>query len=274
MNIKFVIRGLILALPVTLIALAVGFALIVGQTPAGRAPGPTPLPPAILAPRGEMPGGPVGLQEWAQYRGESYYMTGSGFFFRLTGGEIVGVMAAHSVPSEWPFSRANGVAFSPDRPLERIGLRVADQADFVAECDTLWGLPGQARTGSDMTVDYVLMQPDGPVEPAFALTPDSRGAPQPGERVSLFSGVDGRILEGTVQSVDDVAVWVLMDETFNPSSMSGSPFVSQHTGQVVGMLIAVTPRRTRLLMGVHPIGSLVRLAESATESIKMDEYWQ
>ncbi len=69
-----------------------------------------------------------------------------------------------------------------------------------------------------------------------------------------------------------MAVWVLMDEMFNPSSMSGSPFVSQHTGQVVGMLIAVTPRRTRLLLGVHPIGSIVRLAESATESIKMDDY--
>ncbi len=260
MNVKFVIRGVILALPVTLIALAVGLALIVAQTPAGQPPDPTPPPPAILAPRGEMPGGPVGLQEWAQYRGESYVMTGSGFFIRLTGDEIVGVIAAHSV------------AFNPDRPLERIGLRVVDQADFVAECDTLRGPPGQPRTGADMTVDYVLMQPGGPVEPASVLTPDSRGAPQPGERVSLFSGLDGRILEGTVQSVDDVAVWVLMDETFNPNSMSGSPFVSQHTGQVVGMLIAFTPRRTRLLMGVHPIGSLVRLAESATGSIEMGEY--
>ncbi len=260
MNTKFVIRGLIFALPVTLIALAVGLVLLVAQTPAGRALDPTPLPPTILVPRGEMPGGPVGLQEWSRYRGESYTMTGSGFFIRLTGGEIVGVTTAHSV------------APGPDRPLERIGLRVVGQTDFVAECDRLPGPPGQARTGADMTVDYVLVQPDRPIEPAFALTPDPRGAPQPGERVSLFSGVDGRILEGTVQSVDDVAVWVLMDETFNPSSMSGSPFVSQHTGQVVGMLIAFTPRRTRLLMGVHPIGSLVRLAESATVSIEMDEY--
>jgi hypothetical protein len=38
------------------------------------------------------------------------------------------------------------------------------------------------------------------------------------------------------------------------------------------MLIAVTPRRNRLLMGVHPIGSIVGLAESATECIKMDAY--
>jgi hypothetical protein len=107
----------------------------------------------------------------------------------------------------------------------------------------------------------------------LVLTPDPRDAPQPGERVSLFTGIgEERVLEGTVQSVSDVAVWVLMDEAFAPGLMSGSPFISQHTGQVVGMLIAVTPRRTRLLMGMHPIESIVQLAESRTESIKMDDY--
>ena len=128
-----------------------------------------------------------------------------------------------------------------------------------------------------MTVDYVLLQADQPVDLGFVLTPDPRGAPQSGERVSLFSGLgDGhggrRILEGTVQSVSDVAVWVLMDELFNPGLMSGSPFVSQHTGQVVGMTIAVNPRGGRLLLGVHPIGSIVQLAESATEFPKFREY--
>jgi hypothetical protein len=104
-----------------------------------------------------------------------------------------------------------------------------------------------------------------PVDPALLLEPDSRGEPQPGERVSLFSGVAGRILQGTVQSASDAAVWVLMDDWFDPSLMSGSPFVSQHTGNVVGMAASVSPRRFRLLLGAHPIGSIVRLAESATE---------
>ena len=264
MNTRFVVRGFVFALPVALIALAVGLVLIVAQTPVGRPPDPTPPPPTILAPRGELPDGPVGLQEWARYRDGSYVLTGSGFLVRLSDGEIVGVTTAHSV------SLGN-----PDRPLERIGLRVADQRDFVAEFDTLRGQPGQPFTGGDMTVDYVLMQTGQSIDPIFVLTPDPRGAPQPGERVSLFSGLDGgRVLAGTVQSVSDEAVWVLMDETFKPGLMSGSPFVSQHTGQVVGMAIAVTPRRTRLLMGVHPIGSLVRLAESATEFIEMDEHQQ
>lgn len=262
MNAKFVVRGVIFALPVSIIAMAVGLVLIVAQTPAGRLPDPTPLPPTILAPRGELPGGPVGLQEWAQYRGESYVLAGSGFFLRLADGETVGVTTAHSV-----------LLGDPAHPLERIGLRVPGQVDFVTEFDTLRGRPGHPRTGGDMTVDYVLLHIDQSIDPELLLTPDPRGAPQPGERVSLFSGLGGEhVLEGTVQAVNDLAVWVLMDETFNPSTMSGSPFVSQHTGQVVGMLIAVTPRRTRLLLGVHPIGSIVRLAESATETIVMDDY--
>jgi len=183
----------------------------------------------------------------------------------LSDGEIVGVTTAHSVS----FGDSN-------RPLERIALRVAGQTDFVAEFDTLRGQPGRPRTGDDFTVDYVLLQPTQPIDPALGLIPDQRGAPQPGERVSLFSGLGDahggqRILDGTVQSVSDTAVWVLMDDTFNPSMMSGSPFVSQHTGQVVGMAGAASPRRNRLLLGAHPIGSIVHLAEMAAEFPKMSE---
>jgi hypothetical protein len=265
LNIKFVLRGLLLALPVAAIT-SVAFILVMFRAQLGRPPDPTPPPPTILAPRGELPAGPVGLQEWARYRGEVYSLVGSGFLIPLSDGKIVGVTTAHSV------SLGN-----PDRPLEQIALGVASQTDFVAEFDTLWGQPGQPRTGGDMTVDYVLLQTDQPIDSSFVLTPDPRGVPQPGERVSLFSGVgDGhggrRILEGTVQSVSDTAVWVLMDDLFNPGLMSGSPFVSQHTGQVVGMAIAVSLRGSRLLLGAHPIGSIVQLAGSATEFPKLSEY--
>jgi hypothetical protein len=265
LNVKFVVRGLLLALPVAAI-ISVAFILVTFRAQLGRPPDPTPPPPTILAPRGELPAGPVGLEEWVQYRDQTYSVAGSGFLIRLSDGEIVGVTTAHSV------SLGN-----PDHPLEQIALGVAGQTDFVAEFDTLWGRPGQPRTGGDMTVDYVLLQADQPIDSGFVLTPDPRGAPQPGERVSLFSGLgDGhggrRILEGIVQSVDDAAVWVLMDKLFNPSLMSGSPLVSQHTGQVVGMAIAVSLRGHRLLLGAHPIGSIVQLAESAAEFPKLSEY--
>jgi hypothetical protein len=176
------------------------------------------------------------------------------------------VTTAHSVPLG-----------NPDRPVERIALRIADRPDFVAEFDTLCGQPGQPRTGGDMTVDYVLLHGGPAGDPDLVLTPDPRGAPQPGERVALCSGQgDGgggpHVLEGTVQSVSDTAVWVLMDELFNPGLMSGSPVLSGHTGQVVGMAIATSPRRGQLLIGLHPIGSIVRLAGSATEYPRMAEF--
>jgi len=265
-NTKFVIRGVLLALPTVVITAVVVLALMISRMPIGRPPGPTPLPSTIIAPRGELPAGPVGLQEWVQYRGGSYGLAGSGFLLLLSDGEIVGVTTAHSVSFG-----------DPDRPPERIALRVAGRTDCVAEFDTLWGRPGRPLTPEDLTIDYVLLQATRSIEPCFVLAPDLRGAPQPGERVALFSGLGDphggrRVLEGTVQSVGDTGVWVLMDELFNPSLMSGSPFVSLHTGRVVGMVVAVTPRRNRLLMGMHPIGSIVGLAESADEFPKMSEY--
>jgi hypothetical protein len=222
--------------------------------------GATPPPPTILAPRGEMPSAAVAFREFAQYQGEAYRPVGCGFFLRLPGGQVVGVTPAHAV-----------LIGDPGHPLERIALIKSklDRADFVGEFDTLWGPPGRHFTLEDMSLDYVLLRVDRPVEPGLVLTPDPRGLPQPGERVTLFSGVDGRAWAGTVQSAEDRSVWVVMDEKLDPSGMSGSPFVSQHTGQLMGMAVAASPRWNRVWLGVHPVGSLVRLAESATEFPKL-----
>lgn len=261
-NLGFVWRGLLLALPAAVLLAVVGFILL---SFVGPFPDPTPPPPTILAPRGAPPPGLVSLQAWAQYRGQSYGPVGSGFLLRLDDGRVLGVVTAHSL-----------TIGNPDRPLQRVALGVAGRAGFVAEFDTLHGRPGQARQGEDMTMDYVLLQPHQPVDVELALLPDSRGAPQPGERVWLLDSRQGdtaaqRALEGTVQSAEDSAVWVLMDGWFYPAMLSGSPLVSQHTGQVVGMLIAGAVRGHRLLLGVHPIGSIVRLAESADEFPRLGE---
>jgi hypothetical protein len=265
-NTKFVIRGLLIALPTAALLMAIALAVVLARGMIGPPPGSMPPPPTILAPRGEPPAGPVGLQELVMVRDGEYRVAGSGFFLRLDGGQVVGVTTSHSV------SLGN-----PERPIERIALRVAGEPDLLAEFDTLHGLPGQPRTGGDMTVDYVLLRGDPAVDPDLVLTPDPRGAPQPGERVVLCSGQgDGgggpRVLEGTVQSVSDTAVWVLMDGLFNPGLMSGSPVLSEHTGQAVGMAVATSPRRGQLLIGLHPIGSIVRLAGSATEFPRMAEF--
>jgi hypothetical protein len=267
MNGRFVVRGTILAL--VLLALVTGAAvLIIGPVQLLSVPEPTPPRPTIDAPRGEMPAGSVGLRESAQYGSSAYTGLGCGFLLRLSNGQVVGVTTAHSLS----FSNTSA-------PLKRIGFSIAGRAGFVAEFDTLHGQPGQAQQGEDMTIDYVLLQvgPAQLVDPELILAPDPRGAPQPGERVAIYSGLgDGngsrRVLEGTVQSVNDQAVWVVMDDAFEPGGMSGSPFVSEYTGRAIGMTIATTHRAGKMLLGLHPIGSIVRKAEAASEFPKIADY--
>lgn len=260
MNIKFVVRALLLGLP---LALCIVAGWVLAQTPIVRAPDPTPPPPTILAPAGTMPQGAVGLRQWARYQGQPYQPVGSGFLLLLDDGDLVGVTTAHST--------AIG---NPDHPLEWIALGLPSSSQFVGEFDTLRGPPGRGFTVDDLSLDYLLLQPGEFMAKDLALAADRRGGSQPGERVTLLSGVDGSTRQGTVQSASDHAVWVLMDEWFNPSQLSGSPLVSQHTGRVVGMVVAGSPRRLRLLIGAHPIGSLVRRAEAATEFPRLTELGQ
>lgn len=255
MNIKFVLRTACLAIPLAIL-ITVGWILF--QTPLVRPLAPTPPPPTILVPGGELPAGPVGLQEWVRYQHEPYQLAGCGFFIALPSGNALAVTTAHSVAPA-----------GSERPLERIALRVPGHAKFVTEFDHLVGPPGRPLQPDDLSVDYLLLQVTQPIDPELLLAPDPRGAPQPGERVTLVSGLEesrhGQLREGTVLSVSDTAIWVLMDDRFNPSLMSGSPFLSQHSGKAVGMAVAASPRGGRLLLGAHPISSLLQLATAATE---------
>ena len=269
MNMRFVVTRSISIF----LAIAVIFAILLAvppfvlRFPLGlmQPPDPTPLPPTLTAPGGKMPDGPIGFQEWTRYRGEPSKLSGSGFFLRLPSGEVIGVTTAHSM-----------VLGDPNHPLEQIAFAIAGERGWTAVSDTLYGQPGVPLHGTDLSVDYVLLQlNEGSAGLPYALIPDPRGAPQPGERVSLFSGLNGggrRELQGTVQSADAKAVFVLMDDWFNPALMSGSPLLSRHTGQVVGMTIAAQQRGSRLLLGFHPIGSILKLAESATEFPKITDY--
>jgi hypothetical protein len=261
-NLRFTIKALLLAVPMAILITAVW---ILGRMGFTRIPDPTPLPPTIQAPQGEMPTGMVGLQEWAQYRDEPYRSVGSGFFLLLETGTVVGVTTAHSV------SLGN-----PNHPLERIALGIAGHPDHRWEFSILHGLPGCPWRPGNLSADYVLLAGTEAIQQDLLVAPDPRGAPQPGERVTLYSGLgDGRgglrVHEGTIQSVEDRGFWMLTDRWFNPAQMSGSPIISQHTGQVVGMVVVGSPRLGRIMLGAHPIGSLVSLATSATEFPTLSE---
>ena len=262
MNFRFVFRGIVLGVPFALIALSVGLAVLFLTGRLAPPPDPTPPPPTITVPAGALPDGPIGMREWVRYRGEGWAAMSCGFMFRLQDGREIGAIPAHS--------HSLGEI---GRPLELVGFGLPGDGRIVAEFDTLHGLPGTPRTSLDLRVDYVLLQTDAEIDPYFVLEPDPRGRPQPGERVALFSGLGGgdgpdgrRMLRGTVQTVTDDGVWILMDDWFNPTSMSGSPVMSEYTGKVVGMLLAGTLRGKQLLLGVNPIRNLVEQAEQAAGS--------
>ena len=262
MNLRFVSRALLLAIPLALLITAGWVLTRLGFT---RIADPTPPPPTIVVPQGERPTGVVGLREWAQYRNEPYQPVGCGFFLLLDDDEVVGVTTAHSVSLE-----------DPNRPLERIALGIAGHPEQRWEFTVLRGLPGHPVGADDLSADYLLLDVRVQLPEQLLLEADPRGAPQPGERVHLYSGLgDGHggpsVHEGTVQSVDGKAFWMLTDRWFNPAQMSGSPIVSQHTGQVVGMVVVGSPRLGRILLGAHPIGSLVRQARSATAFPSLSE---
>ena len=254
MNVRFVIRGLLLALP---LALLLGAAWAWLQTPWARPPDATPLPPTIEIPSGPVPNTPVGRRLLARYGDEAFRPVGSGFFLQIDTGRVVAVTAAHTV-----------TLGDENRPLTALSLVEAGSEGIGVELHTLLGRPGRSLAPGDLSIDYLLLVTDQDVDPALILSPDPRGGPQPGERVVLYSGLgDGaggiRLLEKTVQSADAQAVWVLMDERFDAGQMSGSPIVSRHTGRVVAMAVAASPRRGALLIGGHPAGSLVAHAMEA-----------
>ena len=264
MNVRFVVRGSLLALIAVLAVLA---AVLFFTEPGRRLlslPPQVPAAPVISAPSGPLPKPPGGLVEWTRYDGSDYNPVGRGFLFRLPQGSTVGVTTAHSL------------SFEVQPPLRNIALALGERTDPVIQFDTLRGEPGEARTGEDMSVDYVLLNVpnEAVIDPTLILDPDPRGLPQPGERVVLYSTISdqARRFDGAVLSVDPTAVWVVMDEAFEPSGLSGSPFISQRTGKVIGMAIATTRRGGKVLLGLHPIGSLVEKALSAQAFPKISDY--
>jgi hypothetical protein len=129
----------------------------------------------------------------------------SGFLLKLGDGQAVGVTTAHSLFQE-----------DPHRRLTRVALGINAQPHWLADADTYWGAPGVPFAGDNLTVDYVLLKL-APVDLPLALTPDVRGAPQPGERVTLFSGLGdgvggrdrGRALSFRCSRRPSLSIWML-----------------------------------------------------------------
>jgi hypothetical protein len=252
MSIDKTITRIIIAV---LAGIALGGAVVLIANPRPFLP-PLPPPPRIDADRGDSPAGVVAFEERI-WNGDGYDLIGSGFLLELPGGNVIGVTTAHSL---------GGRDFAP------MAFTVAGGGETAATFSRPYIGRGQPRTGADMTIDYILLGLDAVPAPAYVLQPDPRGAPQPGERVSLYSGLGdgygrGHILHGTVESADDNGAWVRMDSLFDPGQMSGSPVISEYTGKVVGMTIAASLRQGALSIGINPIGAIIARAKTGAGSV-------
>lgn len=234
-------------------------AAVVKDLPIGPGLEPTPLPPTITAPAGALPAGPVSALELEQSAGRDFAFVGSGFFLKV-GSAIVGVTTGHSLAT----------LGQPGNSLQAVAFARPGATSHLAEFTQLFGTPGRAFSGDDLSVDYVLLRLPADPGPGWALEPDARGGPQPGERVALYSGLGGdggavRVLVGTVTRSADTAAWLLMDDNFDPNGMSGSPVLSAYTGRVVGMAVAAVRQRGRVLIGLNPVGAIVQHALRARD---------
>jgi hypothetical protein len=208
-----------------------------------------PPAPQISAPRGELPEGYAALSGRLEPGGIGL---GCGFLLALEDGRRAGVLTAHAAPPKLPGLRAR--FYAPN------GAAVGDL--------TRWEVRGQTFLRQRFSLDYSLWSVDPALPAEKFLEPDPRGGGQPGEAVTLYSPGDNgaggsQRWAGRVMRVDgDEAIWIQLDEAFDPRGSSGCPVLSQHTGKVLGMVVAGT-HTAPVVLGLHPIASLVEKIEAS-----------
>ena len=208
--------------------------------------GPTPQPPSVSIPPGPLP---VGHQAYAGVYGEGGISCG--FLLQLQDGRQVGVTAAHAtaqLPAGTPAE-----FHSPD------GALVATLKSQIGR--------GAPFTQNRLSMDYVVWSLAGPVDPQRFLRPDPRGQGLLGEPVLVYSpfgdGAGGpKAWPGVVMSTSASATWIQLDDSFSPGGFSGCPVISRITGRLIGMAVAGA-NQPPVVMGLHPVGSLVEKVQAA-----------
>ena len=209
--------------------------------------GPTPQAPVISAPRGEPPTGQ--LASWG-YSNATAPEFGCTTLVRMPDGRKVAISTAHSTYPQT--ADVGGRLVAPD------GTKIADLVGQLK-----YGAPFQ---GMRLNIDYVLWTLKTMPPAEDFVEPDPRGAPQPGERVWLYNmdsrpnGVGRRA--GVVMQINKDNTWLRMDESFVPGGSSGCPVVSQHTGKLLGTVVAGADSKP-VIIGLHPVASLVEKVNAA-----------
>lgn len=197
------------------------------------------------------PNQPILFQPQFAWANREASQQGTGFFTAGPGGKVAGVTSAHFLDFNGPaLLEATFLAVPTLRPL----------ASFTRS----WGPPGNAGTLEpiDLRRDYLLMPAEDEVPAQVLLHLDDRDHPDVGERVWLpdknfdvqlgFDLVEGRVMEAGQRYLV-----VQLDRRIKLQSQSGSPILSQRTGNVIGTLSrAQEDQQGRTLLLLAPANSI------------------
>lgn len=186
------------------------------------------VPPA---PAAGPPGKRILFQPMFTWLGAEPTYQGTGFFAKAPNGKIAAVSSAHFLDRDGPAL------------LEAKWLEVPTGKP-VASFTRSWGVPGHAGTRRpvvDLRSDYLLMPAPEAITADLALELDSRPRPKRDERIWFPDKDDSlplgyRVVAGTVVESEEKYSAVVLDKEITLQSQSGSPFISQATGRVIGTL--------------------------------------
>ncbi|MEX2027356.1 MAG: hypothetical protein WEH44_08640, partial [Pirellulaceae bacterium] len=124
--------------------------------------------------------------------------------------------------------------------------------------------------------DYLIVIPTHPPPSDVVLEFDQRTEPEVGERIWLpdkDSRLDRgyRLVEGTVSQVKYEYIEVRLDEAIKPQSQSGSPFISQITGKVLGSWAAGKRDGQKIYIYLTPAHAILNAASRASSHPPLKE---
>lgn len=178
------------------------------------------------------------------WKGADGTYQGTGFFVKAPNGKIAAVSSAHFLDRDGP-------------PLLEAKWLNVFTSEPIATFTRSWGMPGREGTSlptPDFRTDYLLMPAPESTSLDLTLELDSRPTPAIGERIWFPNKDDTlplghRVVAGTVVVADEKHSGIVLDEEIELQSQSGSPFISQATGKVIGTLSSANfGRRPRLLL--------------------------
>jgi hypothetical protein len=211
---------------------------------------PVAAAPPPARPATKPPGRQVLFQPMFVWENSQPTLQGTGFFVKAPGGKVAAVTSIHFLDVAGP------------RLREVRWLNVADNKP-AAVLDRSWGPRGEARAARlivgkdrdgkpeivtlpmpDKRTDYLLMPASQGVPADAVLELDPRTTIDAGERVYFhdkcrFGQKDYAVLEGSVVRATPEQYQVMLDQDIEPESQSGSPVISQATGEVIGTLAGI-----------------------------------